>query len=75
MTPPIQLNQKIAVSVVFVAAMFMAIMDITIVNVALPSIGRDFHETPRLSTRWSSASSSAWPSSSPQPAGWAIASA
>ncbi len=32
-------------SVVFVAAMFMAIMDITIVNVALPSIGRDFHES------------------------------
>jgi EmrB/QacA subfamily drug resistance transporter len=43
--PRIQLNQKIAVSVVFVAAMFMAIMDITIVNVALPSIGRQFHES------------------------------
>ena len=45
MKPRIQLNQKIAVSVVFVAAMFMAIMDITIVNVALPSIGREFHES------------------------------
>ena len=44
MKPRIQLNQKIAVSVVFVAAMFMTIMDITIVNVALPSIGREFHE-------------------------------
>lgn len=39
------MNQKIAVSVVFVAAMFMAIMDITIVNVALPSIGKQFHES------------------------------
>lgn len=45
MEPRIELNQKVAVSVVFVAAMFMAIMDITIVNVALPSIGRDFHES------------------------------
>lgn len=40
------LNQKVAVSVVFVAAMFMSIMDATIVNVALPTIGRDFHVTP-----------------------------
>jgi EmrB/QacA subfamily drug resistance transporter len=31
---------------VFVAAMFMSIMDITIVNVALPTIGRDFGVTP-----------------------------
>jgi EmrB/QacA subfamily drug resistance transporter len=38
-------NQKIAVSVVFVGAMFMNIIDITIVNVALPSIARDFHAT------------------------------
>jgi EmrB/QacA subfamily drug resistance transporter len=36
-------NQKLAVSVVYVAAMFMAIMDTTIVNVALPTMGRDFH--------------------------------
>ena len=40
--PAVRLNQKISVSVVFVAAMFMNIMDITIVNVALPSIGRQF---------------------------------
>ncbi|NNN31789.1 multidrug efflux MFS transporter [Streptomyces sp. S3(2020)] len=33
---------KVAVCVVFVAANFMAIMDTTIVNVALPAIGRDF---------------------------------
>jgi EmrB/QacA subfamily drug resistance transporter len=36
-------NQKLTVAVVYVAAMFMAIMDTTIVNVALPAIGRDFH--------------------------------
>jgi EmrB/QacA subfamily drug resistance transporter len=37
-----RISQKVAVGVVFVAAMFMAIMDATIVNVALPTIGRDF---------------------------------
>ena len=40
--PAVTMNQKIAVGVVFVSAMFMNIMDITIVNVALPTIGRDF---------------------------------
>lgn len=40
---PRHMSQKVAVSVVFVAAMFMSIMDTTIVNVALPTIGRDFH--------------------------------
>jgi EmrB/QacA subfamily drug resistance transporter len=40
------MNQKVAVSVVFVAAMFMNIMDVTIVNVALPTIGRQFHVRP-----------------------------
>src|SRR5580698_7720872 len=44
--PAVRLNQKIAVSVVFVSAMFMNIMDITIVNVALPTIGRTFHIVP-----------------------------
>jgi EmrB/QacA subfamily drug resistance transporter len=43
--PRIHISQKVAVSVVFVSAMFMSIMDITIVNVALPSIGRQFHES------------------------------
>jgi EmrB/QacA subfamily drug resistance transporter len=38
----LHMNPKISVSVVFVAAMFMNIMDITIVNVALPSIGHQF---------------------------------
>jgi EmrB/QacA subfamily drug resistance transporter len=37
-----RISQKAAVGVVFVAAMFMSIMDTTIVNVALPTIGRDF---------------------------------
>ena len=41
-----RISQKVAVSVVFVAAMFMSIMDATIVNVALPTIGRDFAVTP-----------------------------
>ncbi|MGP0032107.1 MAG: MDR family MFS transporter [Acidimicrobiales bacterium] len=44
--PAVRLNQKVAVGVVFVSAMFMNIMDITIVNVALPTIGRQFHIPP-----------------------------
>ena len=36
-------SQKVAVSIVFVLAMFMSIMDITIVNVALPQLGRDLN--------------------------------
>ena len=39
-------SQKVAVSAVFVAAMFMSIMDTTIVNVALPTIGRAFRVGP-----------------------------
>src|SRR5580700_2769586 len=38
-----RVSQKVAVSVVYVAAMFMTIMDSTIVNVALPTIGRTFN--------------------------------
>jgi EmrB/QacA subfamily drug resistance transporter len=41
-----RINPKVAVSVVYVAAMFISIMDTSIVNVALPSIGRDFHVAP-----------------------------
>src|SRR5579862_1627559 len=37
-----RMNQKIAVSAVYVAAMFMSILDATIVNVALPTLGRHF---------------------------------
>ena len=39
-------NQRVAVAVVYVAGMFMAIMDTTIVNVALPAIGRALHARP-----------------------------
>src|SRR6266700_7473755 len=39
------LDPKISVSIVFVAALFMSIMDTTIVNVALPSIARPPHVT------------------------------
>jgi EmrB/QacA subfamily drug resistance transporter len=42
----VRMSQKVAIGVVFVAAMFMSIMDATIVNVALPTIGRDFHVSP-----------------------------
>jgi EmrB/QacA subfamily drug resistance transporter len=41
-----RISEKVAVSVVFVAAMFMSIMDVTIVNVALPTIGHDFGVSP-----------------------------
>jgi MFS family permease len=37
----VRISPKATVSVVFVVAMFMAIMDTTIVNVALPTISRD----------------------------------
>lgn len=37
-----RINQKVAVGVVYVAALFMTIMDSTIVNVALPTLGNDF---------------------------------
>src|SRR6185312_14533844 len=36
-----QISPKVTVSVVYVIAMFMAIMDTTIVNVALPTISRE----------------------------------
>jgi EmrB/QacA subfamily drug resistance transporter len=39
-------NQKIAVSVVYVAALFMNILDTTIVNVALPTLARQFRVGP-----------------------------
>jgi hypothetical protein len=37
------IGQKAAVSVVYAGAMFIAVMDQTIVNVALAPIGRQFH--------------------------------
>lgn len=41
-----RINQKIAVSIVYVSAMFMAIMDITIVNVTLPRLASQFRVSP-----------------------------
>ncbi|HVV74934.1 MAG TPA: DHA2 family efflux MFS transporter permease subunit [Mycobacteriales bacterium] len=41
-----RIPQKIAVSVVYVSAMFMAIMDITIVNVTLPKLAQQFGVSP-----------------------------
>ncbi len=40
--PTRQISQKVAVSVVYVAALFMTIMDSTIVNIALPALGNEF---------------------------------
>jgi EmrB/QacA subfamily drug resistance transporter len=37
-----RLSQEYAVGAVFVAALFMSIMDSTVVNVAIPTLGRDF---------------------------------
>jgi EmrB/QacA subfamily drug resistance transporter len=37
------MNPKVSVSIVFVVAMFMSIMDSTIVNVALPALSRQFN--------------------------------
>jgi EmrB/QacA subfamily drug resistance transporter len=37
-----KISPKVSVSIVFICAMFMSIMDGTIVNVALPAIGRQF---------------------------------
>lgn len=41
-----ELNQKVVVSVVFVAAMFMTVLDSTIVNVAIPAIADDYGTSP-----------------------------
>lgn len=38
-----ELDQRMVVGAVYVAAMFVSIMDSTIVNVALPTMARDFH--------------------------------
>src|ERR1700733_10991662 len=42
----LQLSQKVAVSAVFVAAMFIISIDTTIINVAVPTIGREFNTDP-----------------------------
>ena len=40
--PRITISQKVAVGVVYVAGLFLSTLDMTIVNVALPTIGRAF---------------------------------
>lgn len=40
------MNPKVAVSVVYVAGMFMNILDTTIINVAVPAMAEDFGTTP-----------------------------
>ncbi len=52
----LRVSDKVSVSVVYVLAMFMASTDITIVNVALPTLGREFGVPRRRSTWWSPAS-------------------
>src|SRR4051794_34781572 len=37
-----RLSQKVSVSAIYVLVMFMSIMDVTIVNVALPRLGKEF---------------------------------
>ena len=39
----LHLHPKVSASIIFVAALFMSIMDGTIVNVALPALSRQFH--------------------------------
>jgi len=39
-------RQQLVVAIVYVAVMFMAVLDTTIVNVALPTIARDYHVGP-----------------------------
>lgn len=42
----LQLDPKAAVTIVYITAMFMTVMDGTIVNVALPAISHEFHIPP-----------------------------
>ena len=46
-----RLGPEVIVGVVFVSAMFMSIMDITVVNVAIPTIGREF-DVPNSTVAW-----------------------
>ncbi|MCF2526303.1 MDR family MFS transporter [Yinghuangia soli] len=43
---PSRLEQKIVVSIVFVVAMFVTVLDSTIVNVAIPAIAAEYGESP-----------------------------
>ena len=42
-----KLDYKYLVAIVFISGLFMDILDATVVNVALPTLGREFHTGPR----------------------------
>ena len=46
-----RLSPEVVVGVVFVSSLFMTIMDVTVVNVAIPTIAREFH-APISSVQW-----------------------
>jgi MFS family permease len=69
-----QISPKVTVSVVYAVAMFMTIMDTTIVNVALPTISRELSVPLDRVDGVSIGSWSAWRCSSRLPAGWATGS-
>ena len=50
MAPPFGWNYKWIVAIVFVCGIFMDILDTTIVNVALPTLQREFDTTTRRSS-------------------------
>ena len=43
---------KYLVAAAFVSGLFMDLMDLTVVNVALPTFGRDFHTTSNTTLEW-----------------------
>ena len=49
--PRLAIEYKYLVVVVFITAMFMNMLDSTVVNVALPTLGREFHAT-NASLQW-----------------------
>jgi EmrB/QacA subfamily drug resistance transporter len=46
-----RVSKEVIVGVVFVSAMFMSVMDVTVVNTAIPTLARDFHAT-NSSVEW-----------------------
>ncbi len=62
---------KYIVAVVFVVAIFMDLLDLTIVNVALPTLGRQFHQSVTRERPACSATRSRLMTSSPLSAGTA----
>jgi MFS family permease len=46
-----RLSPEVVVGVVFVSSLFMTVMDVTVVNVAIPTIAREF-QAPISSVQW-----------------------